>query len=209
MSAICRPNSASSSVAGKASKSKKIGILALQGDVSLHARALQTAGMQAILVKRPAELKGLDGLVIPGGESTALLRLAEPVGLLRAITAYARAGGNIFGTCAGAIILASSVTNPVQPSLGLLDITLERNGYGRQLDSTEATGQGHSPLNNREIPLTFIRAPRITATGKTVEILASYRDEPVLVRQANIMAATFHPELDADMTVYTYWLGQV
>jgi 5'-phosphate synthase pdxT subunit len=196
-------------VDGNAFKAQRIGILALQGDVSLHVQALQALGVQAVLVKMPAQLKKLDGLVIPGGESTALLKLAEPVGMLAAITAFARSGGAIFGTCAGAILLAEKVTNPAQSSLGLVNITVQRNGYGRQIDSLETTGQGHLPLSSSRIPMTFIRAPRITATGKKVKILATYQNEPVLVQADKIMAATFHPELQADKTVYRYWLKSV
>jgi 5'-phosphate synthase pdxT subunit len=192
-----------------AGKTQKIGILALQGDVSLHVQTLKAFGIKPVLVKMPTQLHGLEGLIIPGGESTALLKLAEPIDMLSSITSFANSGGGIFGTCAGAILLASKVTNPTQPSLKLIDITVERNGYGRQIDSSETTGQAHSPLGNQKIPMTFIRAPRITETGRQIKILATYHDEPVLVRQANIMAATFHPELQADKTVYEYWLSQL
>jgi pyridoxal 5'-phosphate synthase pdxT subunit len=194
-------------VVGKPLSRQTIGILALQGDVSLHAAALRALGIEALLIKMPAQLTKLGGLIIPGGESTALLRLAEPIGMLKAITAFARSGGAIFGTCAGAILLATDVTNPAQQSLGLIDITIRRNGYGRQVDSAETTGQGHPPLTTRALPMTFIRAPRITAVGRAVKVLASYHDEPILVEQANILAATFHPELQTDKTVYQYWLG--
>jgi 5'-phosphate synthase pdxT subunit len=190
-------------------KTKNIGILALQGDVSLHAQVLASFNIQPVIVKMPLQLNGLDGLIIPGGESTALLKLAEPIGMLPAITAFAKSGGDIFGTCAGAIILAAKVINPAQPSLKLIDITVQRNGYGRQIDSLETIGQGRLPLSSNEIPMTFIRAPRITATGKEVKVLATYRDEPVLVQQGKIMAATFHPELQADKTIYQYWLRSI
>lgn len=173
----------------------------------MHAQALLNLGIEATLVKMPAQLEQLDGLIIPGGESTALLKLAEPIGMLPAITKFAQNGGGLFGTCAGAILLASNVTNPAQTSLGLIDITIERNGYGRQIDSQQTTGQGHAPFSTSELPMTFIRAPRITATGNAVKILATYHGEPVLVQQANILAATFHPEMQEDTSVYEYWLA--
>lgn len=194
-------------MAGKDIGRTRVGILALQGDVSLHLDALADLGIDASPVKTPAQLRGLDGLIIPGGESTALLRLAEPLGMLQAITSFAESGGSIFGTCAGAILLAKKVTNPEQRSLGLIDITIRRNSYGRQLDSAEKTGQAHRPLASREIPMTFIRAPRITATGRGVKVLASYQEEAVLVQQGRFMASTFHPELDTDHDIYKYWLN--
>lgn len=196
-------------VAGKSYAQKRIGVLSLQGDVELHSKALESFGTKAVSVKNPSQLRGLDGLVIPGGESTALLRLCEPIGMLPAIADFAKAGGAVFGTCAGAILLASSVTDPAQDSLGLIDVTIRRNGFGRQIDSMEAIGQAKPPLGNSSIPLTFIRAPRITTVGPDVKILATYKREPVLVRQANILAATFHPELQSDVTVYGYWLDSL
>lgn len=195
-------------MAGKALPGK-VGILALQGDVGLHMKALERFGVKVAAVKTPRQLSGLEGLVIPGGESTALLRLCEPIGMLEAITDYAKDGGAVFGTCAGAILLAARVTDPAQKSLGLIDMTIRRNGFGRQIDSMEAVGKADPALDRANIPLTFIRAPRITATGPAVGTLVTYRDEPVLVRQKNILAATFHPELQTDGAVYRYWLDKV
>jgi 5'-phosphate synthase pdxT subunit len=205
----CSQNNTYNTVAGSTHKQKNVGILALQGDASLHKQALAGLGVEAKMVKNPSELIGLDGLVIPGGESTALLRLAEPIGMLAAIINFADSGGSIFGTCAGAIILAHQVTNPHQKSLELIDITIERNGYGRQVDSRETLGKAFLPLGNDVIPMTFIRAPRITMAGEKVAILATYKDDPVLVQQAKIMAATFHPELQTDNAIYKYWLQQI
>ncbi len=196
-------------VAGKSHAGKKIGVLALQGDVELHSKTLEGFGAKVEPVKNPSRLRGLDGLVIPGGESTALLRLCEPIGMLPAIKDFAKTGGAVFGTCAGAILLASSVTGPAQDSLGLIDVAIRRNGFGRQIDSMEAIGKARPPLGNSSIPLPFIRAPRITAVGPAVEILITYKKEPVLVRQAAVLAATFHPELQSDGTVYGYWLDSV
>jgi 5'-phosphate synthase pdxT subunit len=183
--------------------------VALQGDVSLHAEMLRQLGTEPLLVKTPAQLRGVQGLVIPGGESTALLRLMEPTGLLGAIADFAGQGGHIFGTCAGAILLARQVTNPVQTGLGLIDITVERNAYGRQINSTETTGQMRPPLGKGELPMTFIRAPRIIATSQAVKVLAIHDGEPVMVQQAQVIVSTFHPELTNSLAVYTYWLSQI
>jgi 5'-phosphate synthase pdxT subunit len=209
MLVTCSRNNTYNIVAGSIREQKKVGILALQGDVELHAQALAGLGFQARIVKKTIELIDLDGLVIPGGESTALLRLAESIGMLSAIVNFAKSGGSIFGTCAGAIILAHHVSNPHQQSLRLIDIAIERNGYGRQINSQETFGQAFLPLGTDKIPTVFIRAPRITKTGKSVTILATYKNEPVLVQQAKIMAATFHPELQSNSTVYEYWLKQL
>ncbi len=187
---------------------KTVGILALQGDVSLHANVLEQLETKAVFIKKTEQLEGIDGLIIPGGESTTLLTLAEPLGLLEAIQHFAASGKLIFGTCAGAILLASRVTNPEQTSLGLIDITIERNAYGRQIDSFDSVGQKHEPLGTGELPMTFIRAPRITKVGDKVKVLASYMNQPVLVKQNNILAANFHPELTNDLSVYHYWLEQ-
>jgi 5'-phosphate synthase pdxT subunit len=188
-------------------KPMKIGVLALQGDVALHMAALKKLGADPVPVREPKVLGGLGGLVVPGGESTALLKLCKPIGMLPAIEAFAGAGKPVLGTCAGAILLADKVTDPEQPSLGLIDITIRRNGFGRQIDSMETYGQACPPLGTSRVPLTFIRAPRITAVGPKAEVLATYQNEPVLVRQKNVMAATFHPEMAPDMTIYKYWVG--
>jgi len=180
----------------------RVGILALQGDAGLHEQALGQLGVETALVRRPEHLEGLTGLVVPGGESTAILALARSVKLLPAIKKFVQAGGMVFGTCAGAIMLAAEVTGPSQDSLGLIDITVERNGYGRQLDSREARGQMQPPLGDQALPLVFIRAPRITRVGAGVSVLATYRDEPVLVELGRVLAATFHPELTDDVLLY-------
>jgi 5'-phosphate synthase pdxT subunit len=188
---------------------KRVGILALQGDVALHVAALQQFDVIVSAVKMPDQLAKIDALIIPGGESTALLKLAEPIGMLRAITDFAQAGGHILGTCAGAILLARSVTHPAQKSLGLIDIVVERNGYGRQINSTEALGEAVPSLAKGRLPMTFIRAPRIKSVGNSVSILATHDKEPVLVEHTNILAATFHPELTDDQTVYDYWINKL
>lgn len=184
----------------------RVGILALQGDVSLHAQALARLSVATRLVKKPADFAGIDGLIIPGGESTTLLYLAETFGLLEEISNFAADGGKILGTCAGAILLAKKVSNPHQKSLGLIDIEIERNAYGRQLDSFESLGEGKQPLPQK-LKMTFIRAPKITSIGKNVKTLATYKIEPVLVQQKNILVTTFHPELTNELSIYQLWLS--
>lgn len=176
-----------------------VGVLALQGDFAAHAMALAARGLVAMEVRSAAQLREreLAGLVLPGGESTAMLRLMEGSGLAEAITAGSRAGLPLLATCAGVILLAREVRNPAQASLGLLDVAVERNSYGRQLASAVVpvrTIPGHGLEDNR-LEAVFIRAPRIVEVGPGVQVLARRDDDPVLVRQGQILAATFHPEL--------------
>lgn len=191
---------------------KTVGVLALQGDFEAHARALEEAGARAVLVRKTAEVDGLHALVIPGGESTTMLRLLEDEGIFEALRAFGRERP-IFGTCAGAILLASEVTNPTQPSLGLMDIGVERNAYGRQIESrvvrltpepefARAAGDG-------ELEAVFIRAPIIRRTGPGVRVYLRYLGDPVLVAQGRHMAATFHPELSADRRVHRLFLERI
>jgi 5'-phosphate synthase pdxT subunit len=173
-----------------------VGVLALQGDFAAHERALALAGVGARLVRVPADLAGLRGLVLPGGESTALLRLMAPVGMEGALRRFHRAGGVLFGTCAGLILLAAKVSGPEQPSVGLLDAVVERNGYGRQIDSFVGTGRICLPgEEERALEMVFIRAPRILAVGPGVRVVGTHSGEPVLLEQDRLIAATFHPEM--------------
>lgn len=171
-------------------------MLALQGDFAAHARVLGRIGVEASEIRRAGDLDGADGLIIPGGESTTMLKFIEEENLGGPIKSFAARGKPIFGTCAGAILLAREVYNPAQASLGMLDVAVERNAYGRQIDSfiTEAA----SPIAGGPLEAVFIRAPRITRVGPAVEVLASLNSEPVLVQEGNILAATFHPELSND-----------
>lgn len=169
----------------------RIGVLALQGDFAAHIAAMPGA----VEVRTAREIEPLDALVIPGGESTTLLLLLEGSGIEEAARKLVARGGAIFGTCAGAILLAKRVTHPDQPSWGLLDIDVERNAFGRQVDSFEATLEP----DYRGI---FIRAPRIRRAGPGVEVLARWNGEPVLVRQGRVFAATFHPELTDDRRIH-------
>jgi 5'-phosphate synthase pdxT subunit len=178
----------------------RLGVLALQGDFAAHAAALAELGCTAREVRDLEELAELDGLVLPGGESTTLLRLLGPVGV-RALRAFAQRGGAILGTCAGLILLAREVRRPAQPSLGLLDVVVERNAYGRQVDSFSARGRWLGG-GDEGMEMVFIRAPRIVACGPGVQVLATYGEDPVLVRQGRILGATFHPELTPDRRVH-------
>ena len=190
-------------------KTVRIGVLALQVDFARHATALARCGAEAVEVRKPAELADLDGLVIPGGESTTLLKLMDEWGFVPAIEKFHAEGKPIFGTCAGLIVLAREVENPPQFSLGLIDVVVERNAYGRQRESFEASGAAR--LGGRPVPLemVFIRAPRIRRLGAGVEPLATRDGEPVMVRQGTVLVATFHPELTEDTAVHQYFCDLV
>jgi 5'-phosphate synthase pdxT subunit len=185
----------------------RVGILAIQGDVAAHARALVRAGAQAVEVRVEKDLDGLDALVIPGGESTTISKGMERLGLYEPIRAFARAGKPVLGTCAGAILLAQRVENKPVPTLELLDVTAVRNAYGTQLDSFAATVDPGAALGFDTLRCLFIRAPRLTALGPNVEVLARVDAEPVLVQEGNLLAATFHPELTSDARVHRHLLS--
>ena len=179
-------------------------MLSLQGDFARHLAMLRELGADAAPVRRPGDLSGRDGLVLPGGESTTMLKLMEGSGMEEAIRGFHRDGGGLFGTCAGLILLGVRVTGPAQRSLGLLDVDVARNGYGRQTDSFEtdlAWTEDEGGVRG-----VFIRAPRITRLGEGVRCLAVHEGEPVLVRQDRILAATFHPELTRDPRVHRCFL---
>lgn len=187
-----------------------IGVLAIQGDYAAHANALIESGAIPSLVKSPPDLspggRPLDGLILPGGESTTILKFLERRGLFESIKDFA-ANRPVFGTCAGAILLAREVRHPAQRSLGLLDATVERNAYGRQIDSTILTEP--TTLPGGPLEMVFIRAPRITTTGPGVDVLARREQFPVLVRQGHLLAATFHPELSHDRRVHRLFVDTV
>jgi 5'-phosphate synthase pdxT subunit len=174
----------------------KVGVLAIQGDFAAHARALSRIGVTAVEIRRAGGLADVDGLIIPGGESTTMLKFVQEENLADSIKHFAERGKPIFGTCAGAILLARDVQNPPQISLALIDIAVARNAYGRQVDSF-ITGV-ETTMAGGQLEAVFIRAPRILSVGAEVEIIARHGDEPVMVREKNILAATFHPELTAD-----------
>ena len=177
-----------------------IAVLALQGDFAAHRKRLSELGLASFEARKPEQLEGATGLVIPGGESTTLWKFFEHAPWEEALRRFAATGRPVLGTCAGAIVLASEVTNPAQRGLALLDATVERNAYGRQVDSF--VGTVDAPPLGGSLPAVFIRAPRIRRVGPGVEVLATWRGEPVFVRQQNVLAATFHPELTADSRVH-------
>jgi 5'-phosphate synthase pdxT subunit len=184
-----------------------VGILAVQGDFEAHAAMLERMGVEHVFVRTRRDLEGVDAVILPGGESTAQWKFLVDEGLDEGLREHAARGGAIFGTCAGAILVAREVSHPPQASLGLADIAVIRNAYGRQVASDvrhEATALAPAPLE-----MVFIRAPIIARTGPEVEVLASSDGKPVLVRQGCILAATFHPELTADTTVHDYFLRMV
>jgi 5'-phosphate synthase pdxT subunit len=182
----------------------KIGILAVQGDFEAHAAMLDKLGVETVEVRTPADLEGCDALILPGGESTTQLQFLQEEGLAEKIQQFAGRGRAIFGTCAGAILLANEVRNPKQDSLKLLDMTVLRNGYGRQVASAVASGL--SKLKKEPLEMVFIRGPIIEEAGPDVEVLAEYAGKPALVQRGHILAATFHPELTDDTTVHEYFL---
>ncbi len=173
-----------------------VAVLALQGDFEAHRKALAEIGVESIEARRPGDLARAGGLIIPGGESTTLWKFFEAEPWEDAFRGFAQSGRPILGTCAGAIVLARDVSNPPQKGLGLIDVSIERNAYGRQVDSFIA--EADAPTLGSALPAVFIRAPRIRRVGPEVEVLATHRGEPVLVRQGNVAAATFHPELTSD-----------
>ncbi|HEY3099440.1 MAG TPA: pyridoxal 5'-phosphate synthase glutaminase subunit PdxT [Methylomirabilota bacterium] len=187
----------------------KIGVLALQGDFDRHAAALARCGVQAVEVRKPGELADVDGLIIPGGESTTLLKLMEAWGFVPALEKFHADGRPIFGTCAGLILLARDVDNPRQFSLDFIDVGVERNAYGRQRESFEARGTASLDGRTTPVEMVFIRAPRIRRVGAGVETLARHGDEPVLARQGSVLVATFHPELTDDPSVHEYFCSMV
>ena len=187
----------------------RIGVLALQGDFALHARALQKCGVEAVEVRKPVELDQVDGLIMPGGESTTLLKLMDAWGFVPALEKFHSAGKPIFGTCAGLILLAREVESPKQFSLGLIDVTIERNAYGRQRESFEAAGTAHLDTKPVRLEMVFIRAPRIRRVGPDVQVLAEHGGEPVMARQDRVLVATFHPELTETTTVHQYFCDLV
>ena len=184
----------------------RIGVLAIQGDYAAHAEALAEAGAEPVEVRKPEQLDGIDGLILPGGESTTVLRFLERLNFFERLSEFC-AAKPVFGTCAGAILLAREVRNPPQRSLGVLDAVVERNAYGRQIDSTILTAPTELPGGPLE--MVFIRAPRLVDVGTGVEVLARRDGSPVLVRQGKLMAATFHPELSADRRVHRLFVEAV
>ena len=189
-----------------AERRKRVGVLALQGDFEAHKNALERAGAEAVEVRSADQLRDIEALVIPGGESTTMLKLLDAENMFEPLREFGRSRP-IFGTCAGAILLASEVTNPAQRSLGLMDIEVERNAYGRQLDSRIARLRAEGMPD--ELEAVFIRAPIIKKVGERARVLARYQGAPVLVEQGPHLVATFHPELTPDERVHKLFLEKV
>jgi 5'-phosphate synthase pdxT subunit len=191
---------------------KKVGVLALQGDFEAHGKAVERAGAQAVYVRTADDLKDLDGLIIPGGESTTMLKLLRMENLLEPLTEFGRRKP-IFGTCAGAILLANRVSNPAQESLGLVDLAIERNAYGRQIDSRVVNIDADPSFGSRTRPgsleAVFIRAPIIREVGPKARVLAEYAGDPVLVEEGRHLISTFHPELTGDPRVHELFLSKL
>jgi 5'-phosphate synthase pdxT subunit len=194
------------------SSKPRVGVLALQGDFEAHERALERAGATPVQVRTVEELNDLDGLVIPGGESTTMLKLLDYMNLKEPLREFV-VKKPVFGTCAGAILLAREVLSPAQESFGMVDLTVERNAYGRQIDSRvaqispEASFEERAGAGNMEA--VFIRAPIIRRTGPDVHVLAEYEGDPVLVEQGQYLVATFHPELTQDPRVHRLFLSKL
>jgi len=185
----------------------RIGVLAVQGDFAAHARMLDQLGAETVEVRSVAELENCDALVLPGGESTTQLQFLQEEGLFEAIKNFAADEQPVFGTCAGAILLATEVLHPKQESLGLMEMTVLRNAYGRQMASDVFFGS--SKLAPTPMEMVFIRAPIIEKVGRGVAVLAEYGGNPVLVQKGSLLAATFHPELTSDPTVHRHFLEMV
>jgi len=191
----------------KVANGLKVGILAIQGDYEAHGKMLDRLGVAHTYVRTPGDLAGLKGVILPGGESTTHIKVMTEEGLFDALKQFAKNGGAFFGTCAGAILLAREVHGPPQKSLGLLDISILRNAYGRQLASD--VHMGRTKLHKEPLEMVFIRAPIIESTGQGVEVLAEDAGHPVLVQQGRVLAATFHPELTDDPAVHKHFLDML
>ena len=183
----------------------KVGVLALQGAFREHVRMLRALGVEAVEIRLPAGLDEVDGLILPGGESTTMRKLMAEYGLVGPIREFAASGKPVFGTCAGLIVMADRLSGRRQELLNLIDIDVERNAYGRQVDSREADISGDA-LGPEPFHAVFIRAPQILGAGPGVEPLSRYRGSVVLARQKNILAATFHPELTDDTRIHGLFL---
>jgi pyridoxal 5'-phosphate synthase pdxT subunit len=185
----------------------KIGILSVQGDFAAHAAMLRRLGVDSAEVRTAADLTGCGALILPGGESSTQLQFLKEEGLFDSIKQFAKKGAGLFGTCAGAILMAKDVQNPAQDSLGILDMTVVRNAYGRQVASDIFFGE--SKLSEAPLEMVFIRAPIIERVGQGIKTLAQFEDKPTLVQKGKVLAATFHPELTGDSTVHEHFLKMI
>ena len=187
----------------------KLGVLALQGAFREHREVLDALGIECVEVRVPEELGGVDALILPGGESTTMTRLLDTSGLREPLTGLLRDGLPALGTCAGLILFATEVGSPAQSSLGLIDVTVDRNAFGRQIDSFVDRGRLELGGEFLESEMVFIRAPRIRRVGPGVDVLGTWGDEPVLVREGRVFGATFHPELSPDSPFPAWFVREV
>jgi len=206
---MAQPSHATAAIREAGASHRRIGILALQGDVREHASALLAIGADPVEVRLPQDLVGIDALILPGGESTTMRKLIDAYGLREPILAFARAGAPVYGTCAGLILLARRILDGDEAVLPLLDISVRRNGYGRQLDSFEADVSVPS-LGDAPVHGIFIRAPVVSEVGPDVEVLAcDDAGRPLAVRQGRVLATAFHPELTPDRRVHELLLTMI
>lgn len=189
----------------------RVGVLAIQGDFEAHRHALARLGLDAPEVRRPEELAGLDALILPGGESGAHLRILKENGLWSALADFHARGGALYGTCAGLILLAKHVTQPTQDALGLIDVDVVRNGYGRQIDSFEADvpAEALGRAADQPLRLVFIRAPRLSRVGPGVQVLLECAGEPVMAREGRVLVSSFHPEVTGEGLIHRWFLENV
>ncbi|GMA50726.1 pyridoxal 5'-phosphate synthase subunit PdxT [Alicyclobacillus contaminans] len=192
----------------EANREMKIGILALQGAVREHQQMLEKLGAETVLIKKPEHLDGIEGLVVPGGESTTMGKLLREYDLLQPIKAMGEQGLPVFGTCAGMIVMAKRIQGADEPHLGLMDVEVNRNSFGRQVNSFE-TDLDIPAIGEQPFPAVFIRAPHVTEVGDSVEVLARYEDRVVAARQGRLLALSFHPELTGDDRLHRYFLDMV
>jgi pyridoxal 5'-phosphate synthase pdxT subunit len=186
----------------------KIGVLALQGAFQEHQEMLEQLGAETVLVKKPEHLEGIDGLVVPGGESTTMGKLLREYNLLDPIRAMGQQGMPVFGTCAGMIVMAKAIQGADEPHLALMDVEVNRNSFGRQINSFE-TDLDIPAIGDEPFPAVFIRAPHITRVGDNVKVLSTYEDRVVAAQQGNLLALSFHPELTGDNRIHKYFLSLV
>ncbi|MCK8490174.1 pyridoxal 5'-phosphate synthase glutaminase subunit PdxT [Paenibacillus sp. MBLB2552] len=185
----------------------RVGVLALQGAVAEHIRSLEKTGVEVVTVKHAEQLAELDGLIIPGGESTTIGKLMRKYDFMEAIRDFSGQGKPVFGTCAGLIVMAKEIEGGEEAHLGLMDIKVSRNAFGRQRESFETD----LDVKGLEVPLraVFIRAPLITGVGEGVEVLSTYKDEIVTARQGHLLVSSFHPELTDDFSLHTYFVEMI
>lgn len=185
----------------------KIGVLALQGAVREHIQSIEASGAQAVVVKRVEDLSGIDGLILPGGESTTMRRLIDLYGMMEPLREFAKAGHPMFGTCAGLILMAGSLVGYEQPHIGVMDVTVERNSFGRQVDSFEVSLVIKGVAD--DFPAVFIRAPHINEVGPKTEVLCEHNGRIVMAQQGQFLGCSFHPELTDDHRVTAYFVQLV